>query len=148
MKTIVLMVSKVFPAYHPRKGEPTNFKEKILSGKKIHTIRGNYELWKKRIDQVNAGTHKLVLKSWIGRPYHTSQEVVATFDKNSALGVQKLEFDEKDLCSLNINSVVLDLLTVALNDGLYIHDFCHWLKKGKYDLSKPMAIIQLTGFRY
>lgn len=32
MKTYVLTLSKVFPAYHIRKGEPTNFKEAFKAG--------------------------------------------------------------------------------------------------------------------
>lgn len=149
MKTIVLMVSKAFPCYHPRKGELTNFKDKILSGEKIHTIRGNYDLWKKRIDQVNAGTHKLVLKSWVGRPYYTSQEIVATFDKDSGLGVQKTTLYETCCSFENTFKTSFDaLLTISKNDGLEYGDFWSWFDNKKYDLSKPMAIIHLTGFRY
>lgn len=151
MKTIVLMVSKVFPWYHPRKGESTNFKEKILSGEKIHTIRGNYDLWKKRIDQVNAGTHQLVLKQWKDRPYHSSPLPFLTLDKDSGLGVQKVSLHlilnpSIDYC--NGYTLFVPKGTMSKNDGLNLVDFESWFIKGKYDLSKPMAIIHFTGFRY
>ncbi len=42
----VLTFSKVFPQKHINAGEPTNFKEKILSGEKIHTIRPETNKWK------------------------------------------------------------------------------------------------------
>jgi hypothetical protein len=46
-KTYILMIAKNFLATHPRKGQPTNFKEKILAKEKIHTIRHNYAHWEK-----------------------------------------------------------------------------------------------------
>lgn len=68
MKTYVLTLSKVFPAYHIKKGEPTNFKDAFNAGQvfnrgaeclyrhpKLHTIRGNYELWEKRFRDRNNG---------------------------------------------------------------------------------------------
>ena len=41
-KTYVLMLSQVFPKTHNKAGMPTEFKEKVLNKKKIHTIRANY----------------------------------------------------------------------------------------------------------
>ena len=35
---------------------------------------------------------------------------------------------------------------LANNDGLTLRDWCAWFKD--YDLSKPLAIIQFTKFRY
>ena len=66
MKTFVLTVSRVFPKTHKRAGKQTWFVEKInqagmpvsdetIMGKKIHTIRANYELWEKRAMQINDG---------------------------------------------------------------------------------------------
>lgn len=60
MKTYVITLSKTFPAGHHRKGEPTEFEEEFMAGQdmqrvrtfvryiKLHTIRANYALWKKR----------------------------------------------------------------------------------------------------
>jgi hypothetical protein len=52
MKTYVLTISQTFQGKHPRKGDKTLFFDKILSGEKIHTIRGNYEYWKRIVDNV------------------------------------------------------------------------------------------------
>ena len=71
MKTYVITLSKRFPTGHNRAGEPTHFWEKFIKGRdnysciyrdfwettipKIHTIRANYPLWKKRIAEVERG---------------------------------------------------------------------------------------------
>lgn len=55
MKTYVLTLSKSFPRTHARAGEPTEFREKFISGAKIHTMRSSYSLWKKRIKEVQEG---------------------------------------------------------------------------------------------
>lgn len=58
MKTYVITLSKVFPATHPLKGEPTGFREAFRKNK-LHTIRANYPLWKKRIAEVQRGSCSL-----------------------------------------------------------------------------------------
>jgi hypothetical protein len=40
----------------------------------------------------------------------------------------------------------MEISELAKNDGLSENDFCEWFRK--YDLSKPMAIIHFTNFRY
>ena len=161
MKTYVLLISRYFPATHPRKGEFTDFCNKILVGcifgpshstkgslRKIHTIRANYDLWKKRIDEVNSGEAELSLRYWTGKPYNSKQEDFATIGKGG-IGVQKICFpngsnptvydDFGYLCKI-------DKTILANNDGLSFDDFEAWFKG--YDLSKPMAIIHFTDFRY
>lgn len=57
----VLTFSKVFPQKHINAGEPTNFKEKILSGEKIHTIRPETNKWKIG-DQIS-------MRYWTDKPH-------------------------------------------------------------------------------
>jgi hypothetical protein len=72
MKTYNIMLSVVFPVTHPRKGQPTGFKDKVpravcKTGErylsdirpKVHTIRANYPLRKKRIEDVEERAGKL-----------------------------------------------------------------------------------------
>ena len=159
MKTYVLLISRYFPATHPRKGEPTFFHAKIWKGlcdnsyylqpKKIHTIRANYDLWKKRIDEVNSGEAVLSLRYWTGRPRHSKQQEFARLGKDSGIGVQKLSFSSQWFNSMLVDGgyCFADIETsIAKNDGLSFDDFEAWFKG--YDLSKPMAIIHLTDFRY
>lgn len=175
MKTFVLTVSRTFPKTHKRAGQQTWFVENIneavmpisddpIMGKKIHTIRANYELWAKRIKEVQEGKAILSLRYWSGVPYRTKQIEFAQLDKDSGVGVQELKFGYcNSLISLsdkfipiitkpyiieleNLKDKYLDILQISKNDGLKFGDFMDWFKN--YDLSKPMAIIHFTSFRY
>lgn len=159
MKTYVLTVSRYFPATHPRKGERTKFADSIYFGNKIHTIRANYDLWKKRIDEVNTGEAVLSIRYWTGKPYASKQEEFATLGKGGGLGVQIADLsninDHAVLIGKSVppNTPIVDVYKrpycsdfVAKNDGLSFDDFEAWFKG--YDLSKPMVIILFTDFRY
>jgi hypothetical protein len=123
---------------------------------KLHTIRKNYPLWKKRIDEVNSGKAILVLYEWAGLPYRSKTRELFRFDRDSEIGVQKLSF-----FGFNLNfpraikpgesstNEVLALIpsNLAHNDGLSLQDFKDWFKD--YDLSEPLAIIHFTkNYRY
>lgn len=173
IKTYVLTVSRHFPATHKRKGEPTNFVEKILENDsieitipnqapeflnfyrhnytpKLHTIRSNYQLWAKRINEVQEGKAILSLRFWSGKPYNSKQVEFAVLDKDSGCGIQDLIFLNRNILdpiiAINSDCLELDINDLYENDGLSFNDFKEWFKK--YDLSKPMAIIHFTRFRY
>lgn len=189
MKTYVLTVSRTFSATHHRKGEPTFFVEKIHQGvmgklipcelcdrssvcnkkhcvidsmnfqDKIHTIRANYPLWKKRFEEIEAGRACLSLRYWSGKPYRSKQVEIARLTNTDGIGIQELEFEEmimtgspvlvtgkkgfEKIFKLKKNISLNDL---AKNDGLSFDDFKEWFKD--YDLSEPLAIIHFTKFRY
>ena len=187
IKRYRLSVSRIFPATHPRKGDRTEFVCKILRSlnlqplernnhfyrcanecgtscsrmlldKKLHTCRANYDLWAKRMAEVQAGRAVIELCYWSEKPYRSKQVVFATLDKDSGCGVQKVEWwsvsnfwavyttmPDDDCGSQDFYSEV-ETKTLAKNDGLSLDDFKSWFKG--YDLSKPMAIIQFTNFRY
>ena len=147
MITYVLTVSQNFPAYHKRKGEVTKFLSLILGGDKIHTIRGNYELWKKRFDKINEGKAILSIRYWSGKPYRSPQIELIKFDKSDGIGLEELFFWEngttRNGCPFYPD---VQLQTIAKNDGLSLEDFKDWFKP--YDLSERLAIIHFTKFRY
>ena len=157
MKTYVLTVSLTFPKTHKKAGEQTFFKEKLINGLaqlqgedcKIHTIRSNYDLWSKRIAEIQSGNANLSIRYWSGKPYNSKQVEICQLDKNSGIGVQILFFDEckinKPLIADSSKTFILPSL-IAKNDGLSLEDFKEWFRK--YDLNKPMAIIHFTPFRY
>ncbi|MBV5334209.1 MAG: hypothetical protein JZU49_00195 [Sulfuricurvum sp.] len=155
MKTFVLTVSTKFPKTHKRAGEETYFPFEIVTKNKLHTIRSNYELWKKRIEQIQKGEAILSIRYWSGKPYNSKQIEFYQLDKDSGIGVQKLElsFNEKPCYVYNspygvgwYRFVDEKINILAENDGLSIEDFKEWFKG--YDLSKPMAIIHFTPMRY
>jgi len=161
VKTYVITVSRVFPIKHNLAGEPTYFINSIINTInrniqtyriKAHTIRSNYPLWEKRIKEVQAGKAILSLRYWDGKPYRSKQKEILALDSSSGIGIQKLVFFEGDsYCpyvyqdnSTSNNPVLIEKL--ANNDGLTLEEFIEWFKD--YDLTKPLAIIHFTKFRY
>jgi hypothetical protein len=146
MKTYYLMISVVFLKTHPKAGQPTSFISKIFSQQKKHTIRGNYELWKRRIDEVNEGKAVLDLRFWEGKPFDSKQQTFKTL-KQGEVGVQKLDFTSLgwfvDDVDRDISSEIL-----ASNDGLNHFDFLHWFRGKLNSNMSSMAIIHFTKFRY
>lgn len=173
IKTYVIFVSRTHPAYHSKKRQETQFVEKIMCGckchgdckecdfkvgKKIHTFRENYEWWKNCIDEVLAGNAVIVLKyHTLGRYIKGNKQIeFARFDKDSGIGIQeaiyKTDFEEpfSGMAIRCGDGVFRDFpfYKIAENDGLLLADFRCWFEKGKYDLTKPMACIHFTKFRY
>ena len=172
MKTYVLTLSQVFPATHPRKGENTMFLEKFFNGlgkpiqepyydpetlcnpQKLHTIRANYPLWQKRFEQIERGEACLSIRQWSGKPYHSPQREIARLTKEDGIGLQKLVFDPDSKSDKLYNPLIfskglfrsVSWSLLANNDGLRLKDWSDWFKG--YDISKPLAIIHFTKFRY
>lgn len=142
LKVYVLTLSKYFMSNHSKAGKPTEFFDKIKTGEKIHTIRGNYELWKKRIDEIKKGKAILSIREWSDKPYRSPQiELMQLTD----VGVQKIQ---RDVLGWFIDDIDSDykMTDFAKNDGLEVRDFAEWFKyKG---IKEAMAIIHFTNFRY
>lgn len=156
MKTYVLMVAKVFPAMHPRAGENTFFKEKMLCGAlyrdaKCHTIRGNYDRWKKAIDEINTGRAILSCRQWKGRPYLTKQEEFLQIKSRgiqSVLGIQKIKMVgyhiARDVFVDDTQLSIASIFDLSHNDGLNREDFESWFGKKPFE----GCIIHFTRLRY
>lgn len=161
MKTYVLKLSQVFPAYHPKLGKPTGFQHKLqaaLNGwsdhafYKVHTIRANYPLWAKRFEQIERGEACLSIRQWSGKPYASKQVEIARLTKDDGIGLQKFEVSANYAGINNWQHFKIDdrgymsINDIPNKDGLTREDWIDWFKN--YDLSKPFAIIQFTKFRY
>ena len=159
MKTYVITLSKTFPAWHPRKGQPTEFLEKFLNGQtgkgnaKLHTIRASCPLWEMRIKEVQEGKAVLSIRQWSGRPYASKQEIIETLSALDGVGIQQLDInnlygvDRYDVCGMNFRFChEIPPGIIAANDGLSLDDWLAWFKD--YDRAKPLAIIHFTSFRY
>ena len=166
MKTYVIMLAKTFPRGHSRFGDSTKFKKFLLrvlenydedeigkwdcwplfihDGKKIHTIRDNYDMWKKRFDEIDAGKACLSIREWEGKPYRSKQVEIIRLTKEDGIGLQKLTFNERmQSC---VEGKTIREGHIAYNDGLQWDDWEDWFKN--CDMSKPLAIIHFTKFRY
>ena len=144
MKTYVLMVSERFPQTHKRRGELTYFPTKIKNGEKIHTIRSNYDLWEKRINDIKNGLARLSVRVWEGKPYKSKQIQIFELIAEKGKKKKKLE-DPTNFVFAPIDGKTINWCEVAKNDGLSFDDFCEWFKVRS---NKPMAIIQFTDYRY
>lgn len=170
------MLSEFFPKTHRKEGMPTVFKEKFRLGQgcpdcitpqdlsgmnisncnsciracsfpKLHTIRANYPLWKKRIKDVQEGNASLSIRQWTGKPYRSRQTEIARLTAKDGVGVQRLRFLGGNFNGGYIrNGAFPSAKILANNDGLSLEDWEEWFKD--YDLSNPLAIIHFTKFRY
>lgn len=130
------MVSRFFPAGHPKAGQPTGFVEKILAGEKIHTIRSNRKLWEQRIKEVQKGKAVISLRYWSGMPYRSKQ----------------VEFKRIDFSNPSMEMIVVGM--IRDNPQIFFHndgfenpqDFLDWFSK--YPDDEELGIIQFTPFRY
>ena len=158
MKTYNIMLSKVFPATHPKAGKPTCFSEKVqatkhptalsqISSPKVHTIRANYPLWLKRIAEVRAGEAEICLRQWTGNPYRSKTQEIMRLTADDGVGIQCLTFHNGRIIYPTIDDRYQPSINeISTNDGLSKDEWIDWFKS--YDLSKPMAVIHFTNFRY
>ena len=163
MITYYLTLSKVFPKGHNKFPLPTFFEDAVLAATtlknssnfspKIHTIRANYDFWAKRFEKIAAGEACLSIRQWVGTPYAkgSTQREIVRLTREDGIGIQKLELvrercgsQERWTGYLPGGHATFDVL--ARNDGLSLDDWISWFRN--YDLSKPMAIIHFTKFRY
>jgi len=143
------MIDNNFPSTHKRKGEQTHFYLKIAEFEKLHTIRGNYKLWKKRFNKIEKGLANLSVREWMGKPYFSKQRELFLLTNDDGIGIEKITFSSTGIMPvqyINEKLFLKPLNILAKNDGLKLNDFEEWFKN--YDLSKPMAIIHFTDFRY
>lgn len=119
---------------------------RLCNSPKIHTIRGNFPFWEKRIKEVQEGKAILSIRQWTGEPYKSKQEVLINLSQKDGVGIQKLEYDQ--MLGWFIDDTDSDITSEAIagNDGLSFKDWQAWFPKAKN--SEPMAIIHFTSFRY
>lgn len=109
MKTYVLILSQYFPKQHPRSGDLTLFHYKLHHCEKLHTIRGNFQLWAKRIDEVNQGKAFISIRQWSGKPYRSKQEEIHQL-KAGQVGYEEIFI-----------SYIQGKFEITLNDDQYLY---------------------------
>lgn len=148
MKKAVIMLSKAFPSYHSRKGQPTNFESKLLSGRKIHTIRANYDWWARKAEQINSGKMYLSVRQWTGKPYFSPQREIKRVYRIGLQKVQIMTPVEEPVPFLWIDGKSQSWETVAAHDGLSAKDFVKWFFGNDKSNIFDGVCIQFTDFRY
>lgn len=146
-RVAVLMLSKVFTKEHRNAGKPTYFLEKMQAGTKLHTIRLNYDLWKRKADQINAGDMVLSVRQWEAQPYKSQQVEVARLTQ---LHVQRFEavYGATDtIPRVWVDGCeVVDVEQVAKNDGLELGDWVEFFFNRTNHVEG--VILQFTDFMY
>jgi len=146
----VIMIAQKFLKGHRRAGQETDFESFVVSGNKKTTIRGNYSLWLKRFQKIQADQAYISLRKWSGKPYRSKQIEIKQLHKSDGIGLEKLVISSIGAIVNNCKTVApfvqVDDYDLALNDGLGLMDFQSWF--AGYDLTDPMAIIHFTPFRY
>jgi len=140
-----LSFSLFFPSTHPRAGQPTWFKEKILNGEKVHTIR----------DHLSP-----LQRGYVFRPVHWSEKPYrsAVVEVCEPLTVVETYPFSLELAKAKVSGrIVSDLRVLARNDGLSVEDFLAWFypkysgyiicwQPVNYVCQQPKQLTQLTLF--
>jgi hypothetical protein len=145
MKNHVIIISRKFPVSHRKSNKATFFLARILSGRKIHTIRQNYPFWEKRIKEVQEGKAVLSVREWTGIPYKSKQRELFKFTKENEVGIEKLVFRHTLLKPI-VEGKPVSIKALARHDGLSTVDFVNWF--ASYDQKEDLAIIHFTNYRY
>ena len=163
-KKAILTLSKRFMKDHPRAGEPTGFREKVLSGEKIHTCRLHTSKgwWEGIIQNLRRQGGELHLRQWTGKPYASPQETLKILP-SAAVHTQLLTLSVRHIpergaiaygASVEGRQVPLELL--AKNDGLTFQDYIDWFRPLLDRVTDPktgcgevtLTIIHFTEFSY
>jgi hypothetical protein len=138
----VLTFSRVFPSYHPRKGEPTYFVEKIYKSLYLAKVVPeelassfnfavmNDESYQPKHHTIRAGHRwkvgdKFSPRVWSGKPYQSKQIIIAP------------DIEIKKVWDIRIHTIAhwinysgmmfpIDYKELAKNDGLSTKDFLDW----------------------
>lgn len=154
MKKCIITLSKVFPVTHSRRGEYTLFKEKLCRGKKIHSIRGNFPLWKKYEEKIKKGEFILSVREWSGKPYNSKQVEIMEFSRISVQPIEIFYHADDKMITAKIDGKELsyrECYLIAKNDGFSsTWDFIEWLfgKDPKEHKKFYGCIIHFTSFKY
>lgn len=149
-KTVVITLAKKFFAKHISSGKNTNFRKHLEEGRKIHTIRSNYDMWSHDINKINNGGYVLSIRQWQDKPYRSRQEEIKRLSK---VGYERITMeynpDTKEIKAIINGRQYLDVRKIAENDGLRWEDFTDWFfGQGMKKTLFQGIIIHFTDFRY
>lgn len=154
-KKINIVIAKSFPTIHKRHGEPTHFASKLVNGEKLHTIRGNYDLWRVNADKMQTGKYVLSVRQWSGVPRRSKQREVYNTDECIGVEAVAIEYSaDADSIAVSIEKRTLsneEIERLAKNDGMTLDDFKDWFfakQRNKQDASFNGVIVHFTPLRY
>ena len=139
-----LIIQNTFPDRNSRKGEPTEFRSKIMGGQKTYEVKGQWHKWESKINDVVNRKAVLALKEWAGRPYHSDLILIKELTFMDGVGIEKLDAGFR---GWNVNDKESELPTdrLARGNGMTSDEFNEWFKEA---LKTNMCIIHFSEFRY
>ncbi len=156
----IITFSRHFPAYHPRKGEPTYFREKIWAAL-ADTVQG-FEIpheitdwdWHQYYNAVpkhhtiRAGNRwkvgdKFSPRVWSGKPYNSKQIIIAPdIEIKKVWDIEIVSHVGWTEYILNGTAVYFNIIQfaerLAANDGLNITDFMDWFNPHQINKKKKV----------
>lgn len=154
-KKINIVVAKAYPKIHKRAGQPTDFAKKIVNNTKLHTIRGNYDLWRVNADKMQSGNYLLSVSQWSSTPRQSKQREI--FNTDERIGVERITIAYSvatDTIEVSVEQQALsqsEIVTLAANEGLSLDDFIDWFfAKARHESDKTFSgvIVHFTPLRY
>jgi hypothetical protein len=153
----VMTFSRAFPSYHPRKGEPTYFVEKILKGLSIPNYWRRFDesnITANTVDFIRNFNHKesgikghtiraghrfkvgdkFSPRVWSGKPYASKQIIIAPDIEVKKVWDYEIknEFQGDGFYNFfylnGIFQTWKEIEGISKNDGLELEDFVHWFK--------------------
>lgn len=154
----IITFSRVFPVYHPRRGEPTNFVEKVwesirneknIDSPQYHFMKFESEImrWKTfspKHHTIREGKRfkvgdKFSPRVWSGKPYNSKQIIIAPdieVKKVWDIKVEKDHYKNTDGSITIYTKIIINGFhrtknyeKLAINDGLSVNDLCNWFIK-------------------
>lgn len=151
MKKHVIMMSKFFPKGHILEGDETDFRIKVETGTKLHTMR-NGGKWPQRIKEVEEGKAILSVREWTGVPYNSPQKELFQITEHDGIGIEYCIRRSPGTFQIKKNKddatgIIIEIIDgLAKNDGLSFIEFVSWFEK--VSPGTELIIIHFTKFRY
>ena len=154
-KKINIVIAKAYPTIHKRHGEPTHFATKLVNNEKLHTIRGNYDLWAVNAEKMQTGNYVLSVRQWSGVPRRSKQREVYNTDERIGVEHVTMKYSvDTDSIAVTVEDNVLSeaqIEQLAKNDGTTVDDFKDWFfakQRHKEDAVFNGVIVHFTPLRY
>lgn len=157
---VVVILSKDIFAEGKKASTPSDFARKVKTGAKRHTVRANFDYWKKKIAALQEKGGTLSLRQWTGKPYRSPQETIieipASLVEVQQLNMVRVTYVEGDNTYYDylakIDGERYPISKIAENDGLTEEQFISWFAPFFDEVRDytplAFAVIHFTTFRY
>lgn len=141
MRTNRLQFLTEFPYYHQLYGSPTCFKESILTGKKLHTVRGNKSICQEIKEEINRGNNTVQLWQHDNMPDGSGVDTFKTITNCHYTSLNK----KNGVWYVGDYMLPVKEQQLAINEGLTLSNFQGLWPLDDYD---NLTLFYLSEFDY